>query len=132
METRPELILLQKTMVVVEGVARTLDPPLNIWTAAEPVVKEWIEGQLGAAGLIKDAREGAENVGKFVGDLPGLLVRAEQTAERFSDMARDGIRLDDATVKKMADEQSNHDRWMRAGIWVGAMALVALLITQIM
>ncbi len=131
METRPELILLQKTMVVVEGVARSLDPKLNIWIAAEPVVKEWIEGQVGAAGLLKDAREGAENVGKFVGDLPGLLVRAEQTAERFSDMARDGIRLDDTTVKKMADERSGHDRWLRAGIWIGATALVALLIAQI-
>ncbi len=42
MQTRPELLLLQKTMVVVEGVARTLDPKLNIWTAAEPVVKEWM------------------------------------------------------------------------------------------
>lgn len=131
METRPELILLQKTMVVVEGVARSLDPRLNIWTAAEPVVKEWIEGQLGAAGLLKDAREGAENVGKFVGDLPGLLVRAEQTAERLSDMARDGIRLDDATVKRMADEQSGHDRWLRGGIWVSAAALVALLVAQL-
>lgn len=131
METRPELILLQKTMVVVEGVARSLDPTLNIWTAAEPVVKEWIEGQLGAAGLMKDAREGAENVGKFVGDLPGLLVKAELTAERLSEMARDGIRLDDVTVKKMADEQSGHDRWLRAGIWTGAAALVALLIAQV-
>lgn len=130
METRPELILLQKTMVVVEGVARSLDPTLNIWTAAEPVVKEWIEGQLGAAGLIKDAREGAENLGKFAGDLPGLLVRAEQTAERFSDMARDGIRLDDTTVKKMADEQTRHDRWLRIGVWTAAAALVGLLVVQ--
>ena len=43
METRPELLLLQKTMVVVEGVARALDPELNIWTAAEPIAKAWIE-----------------------------------------------------------------------------------------
>ena len=38
MRTRPELILLQKTMVVVEGVARTLDPRLQLWSASEPVV----------------------------------------------------------------------------------------------
>ena len=40
METRPELLLLQKTMVVVEGVARSLDPELNIWSAAEPVARQ--------------------------------------------------------------------------------------------
>ncbi|MEO0620307.1 MAG: 2-polyprenylphenol 6-hydroxylase [Pseudomonadota bacterium] len=131
METRPELILLQKTMVVVEGVARTLDPKLNIWTAAEPIVKEWMESQLGPAGLVKDARKGAEDVGKFVGELPQLLVRAEQTAERLSEMARDGIRLDETTVKKMAQEQAGHDRSMRIGVWAVAGAIAALVISQV-
>jgi len=42
MKTRPELLLLQKNMVVVEGVARSLDPHFNMWKAAEPVVSEWI------------------------------------------------------------------------------------------
>ena len=42
MRTRPELLLLQKTMVVVEGVARSLDPKLDMWTTAEPVVREWM------------------------------------------------------------------------------------------
>src|SRR5690606_10065595 len=40
MQTRPELLLLQKTMVVVEGVARSLDPHFNMWKASEPVVSE--------------------------------------------------------------------------------------------
>ena len=47
MRTRPELILLQKTMVVVEGVARGFDPKLDIWKVADPVVREWIERNLG-------------------------------------------------------------------------------------
>ena len=49
MRMRPELLLLQKTMVVVEGVARSLDPNINMWIAAEPVVGAWIEEQLGPA-----------------------------------------------------------------------------------
>ena len=49
MRTRPELILLQKTMVVVEGVARGFDPKLDIWKVADPVVREWIERNLGPA-----------------------------------------------------------------------------------
>jgi predicted unusual protein kinase regulating ubiquinone biosynthesis (AarF/ABC1/UbiB family) len=47
METRPELVMLQKTMVVVEGVARTLNPKFNMWKAAEPVVGDWIRDNLG-------------------------------------------------------------------------------------
>ena len=59
MRTRPELLLLQKTMVVVEGVARSLDPRLDIWAVAEPVVREWIERNLGHA-----AQELAEEIGR--------------------------------------------------------------------
>ena len=76
MRTRPELLLLQKTMVVVEGVARSLDPKLDMWTTAEPVVREWIERHLGPAGRLEDAAEGAGEVGRFLGDVPGLLDRA--------------------------------------------------------
>ncbi|REC51988.1 2-polyprenylphenol 6-hydroxylase, partial [Rhodosalinus sediminis] len=43
METRTELILLQRTMVVVEGVARSLDPRMNIWEVARPVVEDYIQ-----------------------------------------------------------------------------------------
>ena len=53
MRTRPELLLLQKTMVVVEGVARSLDPKLDMWTTAEPVVREWIERNLGPVGRLE-------------------------------------------------------------------------------
>ncbi len=59
MRTRPELLLLQKTMVVVEGVARSLDPKLDMWTVSEPVVREWMERHLGPAGRIEDAAQGA-------------------------------------------------------------------------
>jgi ubiquinone biosynthesis protein len=55
MRTRPELILLQKTMVVVEGVARSFDPKLDIWKVADPVVREWIERNLGPFGKIQAA-----------------------------------------------------------------------------
>ena len=59
MRTRPELLLLQKTMVVVEGVARTLDPKLDMWSVADPVVREWIKRNLGPAGRLEDVAEGA-------------------------------------------------------------------------
>ena len=54
MPTRTELILLQRTMVVVEGVARSLDPNLNIWDAAKPVVSDYIKASVGPKAAISD------------------------------------------------------------------------------
>ncbi len=126
METRPELINLQKTMVVVEGVARSLDPSLNLWTAAEPIAREWIEANLGAAGALKDAREGAGELGKFLGDVPGLLAQAERTFAALGEMARGGVRLDPPTIARLAAEEARRTRSGRAALWLGALALTAI------
>ena len=67
MQTRPELVLLQKSMVLVEGVARALDPELDVWTIAEPVVGDWVRREAGPLGQLEDLadtlRTGAEAVG---------------------------------------------------------------------
>ncbi|KQW81939.1 2-polyprenylphenol 6-hydroxylase [Brevundimonas sp. Root1279] len=55
MHLRPELILLQKTMVSVEGVARRLNPDHDLWAAAQPVVERWIRRELGPQAQIRDA-----------------------------------------------------------------------------
>ena len=70
MRTRPELLLLQKTMVVVEGVARSLDPKLDMWSTAEPVVREWMTRHLGPAGKLESAADGVAEVGRFIGERP--------------------------------------------------------------
>jgi ubiquinone biosynthesis protein len=54
MRLRPELVLLQKTMVTVEGVARTIDPGHNLWAAAEPVVARWIARELSPAARVRE------------------------------------------------------------------------------
>jgi ubiquinone biosynthesis protein len=126
MQTRPELLLLQKTMVVVEGVGRSLDPGLNIWVVAEPVVKEWMESQFGAGARFEQAAESAATVGRFVGDLPKLLVQAERTADAFAAMVEEGLRLDDQTVERLAEAQDRRNRASRIGIWVAAGALVVI------
>ena len=76
MQTRPELMLLQKSMVVVEGVARTLDPKLDIWTVSDPVVREWIERNLGPIGRIQGAMSGAGELGRVMASLPAIASRA--------------------------------------------------------
>jgi ubiquinone biosynthesis protein len=61
MRLRPELVLLQKTMVTVEGVSRRIDPGHNLWSAAEPVVRRWITRELSPPARVREfAREGVE------------------------------------------------------------------------
>ena len=126
MQTRPELINLQKTMVVVEGVARGLDPSLNMWTAAEPIARDWIEGNLGPAGAIKDAREGAGEIGKFLAEVPALLSQVERSFAALADMARSGVRLDAETVAALAKAEAQRTRSSRSALWLGALALTAI------
>jgi ubiquinone biosynthesis protein len=126
MQTRPELILLQKTMVVVEGVARSLDPSLNMWIAAEPVARQWIEENLGPIGRLREAGEGATSIGKTLAELPALLIEGRQTALALGVMARNGLRLDDDTVKKIAREKARYLRASCIALWLGALSLAVL------
>jgi ubiquinone biosynthesis protein len=74
METRTELILLQRTMVVVEGVSRSLNPAsLDIWEAARPEVENYIKNNLGPKALIKDLIKTAQTLSHFGPKLPSLL-----------------------------------------------------------
>ena len=54
MPTQPHLLLLQKTMVMEEGVAHALDPDINMWETAEPFLREWVRGELGPEAALAD------------------------------------------------------------------------------
>ncbi|MEO0342766.1 MAG: 2-polyprenylphenol 6-hydroxylase [Pseudomonadota bacterium] len=73
METRLELILLQRTMVVVEGVSRYLNPHLNIWEVAQPVVEDYIRTYLGPRAIARDLRITAEVISRFGPRLPEIV-----------------------------------------------------------
>jgi ubiquinone biosynthesis protein len=125
MRTRPELLLLQKTMVVVEGVGRNLDPRLNMWKTAEPVVREWIERHLGPAGRMEGAMEGAGEVGRFLVGLPALLSRAGVLIEQFDANTRHGLVLAPETVEAIARAETRQNRWGTLALW--AIAAIFLL-----
>ena len=123
METRPELLLLQKTMVVVEGVARGFDPHLDIWTTAEPVVREWIERNLGPIGRIEGAVSGASDLGKIFAGLPGIAARSVALLARSEALTRNGLLLAPETVEAIGRAEARQSRWLTAGIWAIAVAL---------
>jgi len=85
MKTRIELVLLQKTMVVVEGVARKLDPHLDIWATAEPVVGGWIAENLGPRGRIEDLSRSVSQLVRLAADAPPSLERLSRLIEREAD-----------------------------------------------
>jgi ubiquinone biosynthesis protein len=126
MRTRPELLLLQKTMVVVEGVGRALDPRLDMWAVAEPVVREWITRNLGPAGQIEDATEGVREVGRFLGEVPGLLARGATLLARFDAITRDGLLLSSETVARMARIEAQRGRGTTTALWIIVVLLAAL------
>jgi ubiquinone biosynthesis protein len=128
MRTRPELLLLQKTMVVVEGVARGLDPKLDMWTVADPVVREWIERHLGPAGRIEGVTEGAREVGRFLGAVPALLARGAVLIEQLDAITRDGLVLAPETVAAIGRAEARRSRWTAAALWAIAALLAWLVI----
>ncbi len=75
METQPQLLLLQKTMVVAEGVGRALNPSINMWQTAQPLVEAWIRSHLGPEAIL---REKATEAVATIGRLPGLVARLDE------------------------------------------------------
>ena len=112
MRMRPELLLLQKTMVVVEGVARSLDPELNMWTAAEPVVRSWMEQQLGPAAQMRDAVAGAGALATAIRQAPQLI---EQTA-----------RIAEALSGERTGPAPGHGLAVAVPLWIAAAALAVI------
>jgi ubiquinone biosynthesis protein len=74
MPTQPHLLLLQKTMVMVEGVASSLDPDINMWDVSGPFVSEWLRDELGPEAVLANHLQRAI---KAIGELPDLLRRIE-------------------------------------------------------
>jgi len=127
MQTRPELILLQKTMVVVEGVARSFDPKLDIWTVADPVVREWIERNLGPIGKIQGAMAGAGELGKALSGLPAIASRSVAVLEQLEGMVRNGVVLSPETIDAIGRVRARQNRWRTAALWVIALTFLGIL-----
>jgi ubiquinone biosynthesis protein len=123
MRTRPELLLLQKTMVVVEGVARSLDPKLDMWTVSEPVVRDWMERHLGPVGRIEDAAQGAAG---FLAGMPALMTRGAAVIDQLDSITRDGLVLAPETVLAIGEAERRRTRWTRVALWSIVVLLAAM------
>lgn len=82
MHLRPELVLLQKTMVQVEGVARSIDPGHDIWSAAEPIVSEWVKTEFGPQGAAKLVASNLREVTDRLKRMPQMMDQLETALEQ--------------------------------------------------
>ena len=128
MQAQPQLLLLQKTMVVVEGVARSLDPLFDIWEAARPVIENWMVEQIGPEARLRDVGEGVNALGRLAQAMPQLLHSAE-TLSRM--MEEGGLRLHPDTTRAIAEIQAQRTRHARIAIWIAAGALGVIAIALI-
>jgi ubiquinone biosynthesis protein len=128
MRTRPELILLQKTMVVVEGVARGFDSKLDIWKVADPVVREWIERNLGPVGRIQGAMAGVGELSHVLSSLPSIATRSMAVLEQLETMTREGLTLSPETIAALGRKEARHSRWRTLALWVIAGIFAGILI----
>jgi ubiquinone biosynthesis protein len=113
-------------MVVVEGVARSLDPKLDMWKVSEPVVREWIERHLGPVGRIEDAAQGAAEVGRLLSGVPALMSRGAAVVEHLDAITREGLVLAPETVEAIGAAEARRNRWTAMALWVIAGLLVWL------
>ena len=81
-------------------------------------MREWIERNLGPAGRLEDATEGAVEIGKFLSGVPALLARAAHLADQLDAITRNGLVLAPETVAAIGAAEGRRNRWIAAALWV--------------
>lgn len=118
METQPQLLLLQKTMLVAEGTGRKLAPDANMWMIARPLIEQWMRVNLGPEARIKDTVEqGVAALKK----LPAVVQGLESALSQFDEQ---GLKLHPDTVRQLRGERQQGDA-PSAWPWLAVAALAA-------
>jgi ubiquinone biosynthesis protein len=120
METQPQLLLLQKTMVLVEGVGRRLDPKVNIWALGQPLIEAWMYENRGPEARL---RQGLETLIATAERLPPLVESLEKLVTAWS---REGVMLHAETLVANAAHRARGLIFLLIPLWAAAAALVAI------
>ncbi|MFM9843614.1 MAG: 2-polyprenylphenol 6-hydroxylase [Dongiaceae bacterium] len=122
MEVQPQLLLLQKNMLMAEGVSRRLDPELNTWTLAQPLIEVWMRENRGPEARLKDA----------VGDAVRIIRRLPYMADRFEQLvtsvSREGVRVDPESLARAGQGPGRSAIWV---LWIALAALAVLVLVKL-
>ncbi len=86
-EIQPQLVLLQKTLLNIEGLGRQLDPELDLWTTAKPFLERWMNEQIGWRGVVERLKREAPRYAQLLPELPRLLHQALRQSRATADTA---------------------------------------------
>ncbi|HEY1090132.1 MAG TPA: ubiquinone biosynthesis regulatory protein kinase UbiB [Burkholderiaceae bacterium] len=122
-EIQPQLVLLQKTLLNIEGLGRDLDPELDLWSTAKPFLEKWMMNQIGPQALLRQLRDEAPRYAKLLPEMPRLLV----------EFLRQGGKTQPHTeqLQQLLTEQRRTNRLLQAIIYGGIGFALGLLAMQL-
>jgi ubiquinone biosynthesis protein len=119
-EIQPQLVLLQKTLLNIEGLGRELDPELDLWNTAQPFLEKWMIEQLGPRKLFEQLKDQAPRYAKLLPELPRLL--HDYLRQRPSDTKRE--------LAELLAEQRRTNKLLQALIYGGLGFVLGLIVVQ--
>jgi ubiquinone biosynthesis protein len=120
MEVQPQLVLLQKTLLNIEGLGRQLDPELDLWKTAKPFLERWMDDQMGWRALLRHFKDEAPGWAATLPQLPRLAHKALSAAP----LRMDGLQ---AELARLAEQQQRTRRWLiLASLLLAALAALEL------
>jgi ubiquinone biosynthesis protein len=117
-EIQPQLVLLQKTLLNIEGLGRQLDPDLDLWTTAKPFLERWMNEQVGWRGLVDRLKNEAPRYAQLLPELPRLLHQALQQQARPAESP---------ALQALLEEQRRTNRLLQTVLWAGLGFVAGLL-----
>ena len=123
-EIQPQLVLLQKTLLNIEGLGRQLDPDLDLWKTAKPYLERWMGEQVGIPGMIERIKDEAPRFAHIIPQLPRLVHRALQQAAEPSS-------VNDELLRLLVIEQQRTNRMLAFFVYVAGAFGLALLALQL-
>jgi len=121
-EIQPQLVLLQKTLLNIEGLGRDLDPDLDLWSTAKPFLEKWMLGQVGPEKLLAQLKAEAPSYAKLLPGLPRLL--SQYLKDRPANYNRE--------LQELLAEQKRTNKLLQGIIYGGVGFLLGLLFMQVL
>jgi ubiquinone biosynthesis protein len=118
-EVQPQLLMLQKTLLNIEGLGRELDPDLDLWRTAKPFLERWMREQVGWRGLVRTLRHEAPFWAATLPQLPRLVHRA---------LADDRLGALNVVLERIARQNARRNRLLAALIALVALATMAAMV----
>jgi ubiquinone biosynthesis protein len=125
-EVQPQLVLLQKTLLNIEGLGRQLDPDLDLWATAKPALEKWMKQQLGWRGFLDRLKHEAPQYAQLLPQLPRLLYQVLQQETDQSDK-----NVHDQLLRRLIAEQQRTNTLLGLAVYFGGGLITGILVVQL-